>query len=197
MVLASATAARRLAATRRSLPHPLCAPRTAQPDEATQCRAEGPVGKGGTSTAPGQGPEPDFQRASHPGLKRSGDASHAGPRGPRRPIVSDAGGQETDHDQSRSNYGSIRRAPCFARVGPSSGARRVHGCVSHIDIRGRKVWVQHDGTSRPVFGRGRRDDHVRSVSALAWGIIPQGMNGTRISVSSHPSICYVEKTRFI
>lgn len=30
------------------------------------------------------------------------------------------------------------------------GARRVHGCVVHIDIRDGKVWVQHDGTSRPV-----------------------------------------------
>ena len=30
------------------------------------------------------------------------------------------------------------------------GARRVHGCVVPIDIRGDKVWVQHDGTSRPV-----------------------------------------------
>jgi hypothetical protein len=30
------------------------------------------------------------------------------------------------------------------------GTRRVHGCVIHLDIRGGKVWVQHDGTSRPV-----------------------------------------------
>jgi hypothetical protein len=30
------------------------------------------------------------------------------------------------------------------------GVRRVHGIVVHIDIRGDKVWVQHDGTSRPV-----------------------------------------------
>ncbi len=30
------------------------------------------------------------------------------------------------------------------------GVRRVHGSVVHIDIRGDKVWVQHDGTSRPV-----------------------------------------------
>ena len=30
------------------------------------------------------------------------------------------------------------------------GARRVHGCVVHIDIRDGKVWIQHDGTSRPV-----------------------------------------------
>jgi hypothetical protein len=30
------------------------------------------------------------------------------------------------------------------------GVRRVHGAVVHIDIRGGKVWVQYDGTSRPV-----------------------------------------------
>lgn len=28
--------------------------------------------------------------------------------------------------------------------------RRVHGCVVHIDIIGDKVWIQHDGTNRPV-----------------------------------------------
>jgi hypothetical protein len=30
------------------------------------------------------------------------------------------------------------------------GVRRVHGTVVHIDIIGEKVWVQYDGTSRPV-----------------------------------------------
>jgi hypothetical protein len=30
------------------------------------------------------------------------------------------------------------------------GARRVHGSVIHIDIRGDKVWVEYDGTNRPV-----------------------------------------------
>jgi hypothetical protein len=30
------------------------------------------------------------------------------------------------------------------------GVRRVHGCVIHIDIIGDKIWIQHDGTSRPV-----------------------------------------------
>src|SRR5947209_3023761 len=30
------------------------------------------------------------------------------------------------------------------------GQRRVHGSVVHIDIINGKVWVQHDGTSRPV-----------------------------------------------
>ncbi len=30
------------------------------------------------------------------------------------------------------------------------GVRRVHGSVVHIDIIGDKVWIQYDGTSRPV-----------------------------------------------
>jgi XisI protein len=30
------------------------------------------------------------------------------------------------------------------------GQRRVHGSVVHIDIKAGKVWVQYDGTSRPV-----------------------------------------------
>src|SRR5215208_2105201 len=28
--------------------------------------------------------------------------------------------------------------------------RRVHGCVIHLDIIGGKVWVQYDGTNRPI-----------------------------------------------
>jgi hypothetical protein len=30
------------------------------------------------------------------------------------------------------------------------GVRRVHGAVVHVDIKGGKVWVQYDGTTRPV-----------------------------------------------
>ena len=30
------------------------------------------------------------------------------------------------------------------------GVRRIHGVVVHIDIIGGKVWVQYDGTTRPV-----------------------------------------------
>jgi XisI protein len=28
--------------------------------------------------------------------------------------------------------------------------RRVHGSVVHVDIKGGKVWVQYDGTNRPI-----------------------------------------------
>lgn len=30
------------------------------------------------------------------------------------------------------------------------GHRRIHGAVVHIDIHDGKVWIQHDGTNRPV-----------------------------------------------
>lgn len=30
------------------------------------------------------------------------------------------------------------------------GQRREHGCVIHLDIKNGQVWVQHDGTNRPV-----------------------------------------------
>ena len=30
------------------------------------------------------------------------------------------------------------------------GRHRVHGCVVHLDIINGKVWIQHDGTNRPV-----------------------------------------------
>jgi hypothetical protein len=30
------------------------------------------------------------------------------------------------------------------------GVRRVHGAVVHIDIHDGKIWIQYDGTSRPV-----------------------------------------------
>lgn len=30
------------------------------------------------------------------------------------------------------------------------GPRRVHGSVVHIDIIDGKIWIQYDGTSRPV-----------------------------------------------
>jgi hypothetical protein len=30
------------------------------------------------------------------------------------------------------------------------GMRRVHGCVVHIDLIDEKIWIQYDGTSRPI-----------------------------------------------
>jgi len=30
------------------------------------------------------------------------------------------------------------------------GPRRVHGSVLHIDLKNDKIWIQYDGTSRPI-----------------------------------------------
>ncbi len=30
------------------------------------------------------------------------------------------------------------------------GRRRMHGTVLHVDIIGGKVWIQYDGTDRPI-----------------------------------------------
>jgi hypothetical protein len=30
------------------------------------------------------------------------------------------------------------------------GNRRVHGCVIHIDLKGDKVWLQHDSTDAEI-----------------------------------------------
>jgi hypothetical protein len=44
------------------------------------------------------------------------------------------------------------------------GMRRIHGSVVHIDIRGDKVWIQHDGTNDRIADRlveaGVPQDHI-------------------------------------
>ncbi|WP_437673215.1 XisI protein [Sorangium sp. So ce131] len=31
-----------------------------------------------------------------------------------------------------------------------AGGRRVHGSVIHVDLRGGKIWIQHDGTEHGI-----------------------------------------------
>lgn len=50
------------------------------------------------------------------------------------------------------------------------GARRVHGSVVHIDIIDGKVWIQHDGTSRPI----------------ADALVEAGIPRTAIVLAFHP-----------
>ncbi len=44
------------------------------------------------------------------------------------------------------------------------GKRRVHGCLIHIDLRGGKVWLQHDSTdaeiARTLVDMGIPADHI-------------------------------------
>ena len=48
------------------------------------------------------------------------------------------------------------------------GVRRVHGSVVHIDIIGGKVWIQYDGTSRPVADELEEAGVPREVIVLAF-----------------------------
>jgi hypothetical protein len=34
-----------------------------------------------------------------------------------------------------------------------NGPQRIHGCMLHIDIKGDKIWIQHDGTEGGLAGR--------------------------------------------
>jgi hypothetical protein len=33
------------------------------------------------------------------------------------------------------------------------GQHRVHGCILHVDIKGGKIWIQHDGTEEGIANR--------------------------------------------
>ncbi len=46
--------------------------------------------------------------------------------------------------------------------------RRVHGSVIHLDIRDGKVWIQYDGTNRPVADELEAAGVPRSDIVLAF-----------------------------
>ncbi|MFO0602841.1 MAG: XisI protein [Polyangiales bacterium] len=48
------------------------------------------------------------------------------------------------------------------------GPRRVHGSVLHLDIIGGKIWIQHDGTNRPVADELVRAGVPRDAIVLAF-----------------------------
>jgi hypothetical protein len=48
------------------------------------------------------------------------------------------------------------------------GRRRVHGTVIHIDIIDGKVWIQYDGTDRPVADALIEAGIPQSDIVLAW-----------------------------
>ncbi|WP_416670255.1 XisI protein [Egbenema bharatensis] len=64
----------------------------------------------------------------------------------------------TEHNQFKPAYGSLEQFTIFdtqndhyqlATVG-WDGDRRVFSCLIHIDIKGDKIWIQHDGTESGV-----------------------------------------------
>jgi hypothetical protein len=63
-----------------------------------------------------------------------------------------------EYAQPKSSYGQIATEVVIDRerdhyevvnVGWAE-ARRVHGPIIHLDIIDGKIWIQHDGTDRPV-----------------------------------------------
>ena len=60
----------------------------------------------------------------------------------------------SEHNKLKSSYGNLEQFTVFdtqndhyqlATVG-WDGDRRVFSCLIHIDIKGDKIWIQHDGT---------------------------------------------------
>jgi XisI protein len=58
------------------------------------------------------------------------------------------------HSQFQSSYGEVETFPAFdlehdhyqvISIGWEN-RRRVYGCLIHVDIKGDKIWIQHDGT---------------------------------------------------
>ncbi|MEW5986570.1 MAG: XisI protein [Chloroflexota bacterium] len=55
--------------------------------------------------------------------------------------------------QFKPSYGEVQIEAIFDEANDHfelmytgwDGYQRVHGCVLHVDIRGGKVWIQHDG----------------------------------------------------
>ena len=66
------------------------------------------------------------------------------------------------------------------------GVRRVHGSVVHIDIINDKVWIQYDGTSRPVADELIAQGIPRRKSCSA-STRPRCVKAHGISRSSEPS----------
>jgi hypothetical protein len=64
-----------------------------------------------------------------------------------------------DYAQGKSKYGHIESEAIMDEVrghyevvdvGWDNKSRRVHGTIVHIDIIDGKIWIQYDGTDRPV-----------------------------------------------
>jgi len=63
-----------------------------------------------------------------------------------------------EYAQHKPSYGDIEVQTIFdvendhyqlVNVG-WNGARRIHGCALHLDIKNGKIWIQHDGTEDGV-----------------------------------------------
>src|SRR5437867_2783289 len=48
------------------------------------------------------------------------------------------------------------------------GDRRIHGAILHVDIRGEKIWIQHDGTEDGIAGELLEAGVPKEQIVLAW-----------------------------
>lgn len=69
---------------------------------------------------------------------------------------------ETIFDDNQSRYQIIAQG--------WQGKRRTHGCLVHIDLKGEKVWLQHDSTD----------------AAIAESLVEQGIPKERIVLGFLP-----------
>jgi hypothetical protein len=64
----------------------------------------------------------------------------------------------TQHLEINYANGTIQNEPIFDREAGRfviissgwQGARRIHGCLMHINIQDGKVWIQYDGTKHGI-----------------------------------------------
>jgi hypothetical protein len=61
----------------------------------------------------------------------------------------------------KPSYGEVERETIFVPAQGHyqllsvgwQGQSRVHGCQVHVDIKGGKIWIQHDGTEEGIANR--------------------------------------------
>jgi hypothetical protein len=66
-----------------------------------------------------------------------------------------------DYSQYRPSYGQVEIEQVIDPVNEHyqlltvgwHDYQRIHGCLFHLDIKGEKIWIQHDGTEDGIANR--------------------------------------------
>ena len=96
----------------------------------------------------------------------------------------------TEHNKLKPSYGNLEQFTVFDTQNDHyqlvtvgwEGDRRVFSCLVHIDIKGDKIWIQHDGTEvgianelvelgapKKVIVLGFHDPNARHLTEFAIG----------------------------
>lgn len=67
---------------------------------------------------------------------------------------------ETVFDETRDHYEVVHTG--------WEGWNRVHGALLHVDIRGDKIWIQHDGTEEGIADELMEAGVPQDRIVLAW-----------------------------